>query len=67
MIEQHNDFVWAASSLHGTKIIIYDAPTMKSLGSFDAHETRITQITSVNNQVWTASFAEIRIWECAVR
>lgn len=67
LIEQHYQYVWAATSLHGTRVIIFSANTMELLGSFEAHKSRITQIVSLKNyQIWTASVDEIRIWECLV-
>lgn len=40
---------------------------MEVLGSFEAHKSRITKIASMKeNQIWTASLEEIKIWECLV-
>ena len=64
-LEFHKGYVWIASGTSGNKICMYDAKTLDHIGSFIAHDSRITSILSLGDQVWTSSVEDIRVWDAA--
>eukprot|EP00339_Tiarina_fusa_P025430 CAMPEP_0117000298 /NCGR_PEP_ID=MMETSP0472-20121206/2690_1 /TAXON_ID=693140 ORGANISM="Tiarina fusus, Strain LIS" /NCGR_SAMPLE_ID=MMETSP0472 /ASSEMBLY_ACC=CAM_ASM_000603 /LENGTH=1327 /DNA_ID=CAMNT_0004699951 /DNA_START=722 /DNA_END=4702 /DNA_ORIENTATION=+ len=58
----HKDHVWIGN---GGKIFMYDATSYECIGSFQAHNSGRMQmyIESVGDTVWSASSADMRIWD----
>ena len=65
IMEFHKGYVWVACGTSGNKICMYDAVSLDHIGSFVAHDSRITSLLSIGERIWTSSIEDIRVWDAS--
>ena len=59
-ITQFRSFVWISSK--GGNVSLFDASTRHHIGTFNAHQSRISSMIAANDTIWTAS-NDITVWK----